>query len=113
MMSVKSQNCIFFLAKMNRFRKVDIDFRMIKLLPASDLSDWLICCCIANSISNPSDAEVTFIQCTRMQTSHVGIHWIARTEYSQMSTHMPGFQSIWRFFASFCIGRISQQQHKG
>ena len=24
---------------------------------------------------------------------HVGIHWKALTEYSQMSTHVPGFQS--------------------
>ena len=23
-----------------------------------------------------------------------------------MSTHMPGFQSFFRFFASFCIGQI-------
>ena len=44
---------------------------------------------------------------------HVGIHWIALTEYSQMSTHMPGFQSFLRFFASFCTGQISHQQYKG
>ena len=31
---------------------------------------------------------------------HVGIHWIALAEYSQMSTHVPGFQS---FFIFFCI----------
>ena len=37
---------------------------------------------------------------------HVGIHWIALAEYSQMSTHVPGFQSFFRFFASFCIGQI-------
>ena len=43
---------------------------------------------------------------------HVGIHWIALTEYSQMSTHLPGFQKSFRFFASFCIGQISHQQHK-
>ena len=28
---------------------------------------------------------------------HVGIHWIALAEYSQMSTHVPGFQSFFRF----------------
>ena len=28
-----------------------------------------------------------------------------------MSTHVPGFQSFFRFFASFCIGQIKQQQH--
>ena len=45
---------------------------------------------------------------------HVGIHWIALVEYSQMSTHIPGFQSLSRFFTSFCIGQISpQQQYKG
>ena len=31
---------------------------------------------------------------------HVGIHWIAFTECSQMSTHVPGFQY---FFQFFCI----------
>ena len=44
---------------------------------------------------------------------HTGIHWIALSEYSQMSTHLPGFQSLFSFFASFCIGQISHQQHKG
>ena len=29
---------------------------------------------------------------------HVGIHWIALKEYSQMSTLVPGFQSFFRFF---------------
>ena len=28
----------------------------------------------------------------------VGIHWIALTEYSQMSTHVPGFQSLFSLF---------------
>ena len=28
-----------------------------------------------------------------------------------MSTNVPGFQSFLRFFASFCIGQISHQQH--
>ena len=41
------------------------------------------------------------------KSCHVGIHWIVRAEYSQMSTHLPGFQSFFRFFASFCIGQIS------
>ena len=30
-----------------------------------------------------------------------------------MSTHMPGFQASFSLFASFCIGQISHQQHKG
>ena len=44
---------------------------------------------------------------------HVGILWIALAEYFQMSTHLPGFQSFFRVFASFCNGQISHQQHKG
>ena len=40
---------------------------------------------------------------------HVGIHWIALAEYSQMSTHMPGF-----FESSFVfLHQISHQQHEG
>ena len=45
---------------------------------------------------------------------HGGIHWIGIAEYSQMSTQVPGFHSFFRgFFASFCIGQITLQQHKG
>ena len=44
---------------------------------------------------------------------HVGIHWIALLEYSQMSTHIPGFQSFACSGAPFCFGQISHQQHKG
>ena len=29
-----------------------------------------------------------------------------------MSTHLPGFQSFFSFFSSFCIGKISNKQHK-
>ena len=43
---------------------------------------------------------------------HVDIHWIALAEFSQMSTNMLGFQSFFSFFASFCFGHISHQQHK-
>ena len=42
---------------------------------------------------------------------HVGIHWIALAEYTQMSTHMPGFQPFSRLIASFCIDQMSNQQH--
>ena len=34
-------------------------------------------------------------------------------ENSQMSTHMPEFQSFSSIFAWFCTGKISHQQHKG
>ena len=45
--------------------------------------------------------------------SHVGIHWKALSEYSQMRTHLPRFQSFFSFFASFCICQIGRQQHEG
>ena len=32
---------------------------------------------------------------------HVSIHWIALVENFWMSTHLPGFQSFLRFFATF------------
>ena len=37
----------------------------------------------------------------------VGINWIALAECSQMSTHMPGFQSFFRFFASFVLVKLA------
>ena len=37
---------------------------------------------------------------------HVGIFLIALAEYSQMSTHVPGFQLFFRFFALFYIDQI-------
>ena len=43
---------------------------------------------------------------------HVDIHWIAFVEYSRMSTHVPGFQSFLRLFASFCTSQISHQKHR-
>ena len=59
--------------------------------------------------------RLTFVQRTRMQRflesskpCHVGIHWIALAEYSQTSTHVPGFQLFFRFYASFCIGHFVQ-----
>ena len=47
------------------------------------------------------------------KTCYVGIHLKALTEYFQMSTNLPGFQSFSRYFAYFCIGQISHQQNKG
>ena len=63
---------------------------------------------------NPSNAEATFSQSTRMQRfflndpkpCHVGIHMKALAEYYRMSTHVTGFQSFFRFFAYFCEGQI-------
>ena len=52
---------------------------------------------------NPSDAEATFVHRHRyfwktFKPCHVGIHRIALAEYSQMRTHLPGFQSFVSFF---------------
>ena len=74
--------------------------------------------CIYHDYLNPSNAETTFVQSTRTQDSWktietLGIHLKALAEYSQMSTHLPGFQYFFVFFASFCIGQISYQQDKG
>ena len=40
---------------------------------------------------------------------NVGIFWMALAEYSQMSTHVPGFPSFFRLFASFCVGKMNHQ----
>ena len=63
---------------------------------------------------NPSDAEATFDQSARVQTIKPCTHWIALAEYSQMSTHVPGFQLFFQdFFATFCVCQISHQHYKG
>ena len=41
---------------------------------------------------------------------HVGIHWIALSNFSQMSTHVPGFQL---FFQVFCIILYWPNYHEG
>ena len=77
-------------------------------------------------VFNPSNAEAIFAKAqgrkdfekpSTCKLFHVGIHWIAHTEYSQMSTHVqahvPGFQSFVRIIVSFTIGQTSHQHHKG
>ena len=44
-----------------------------------------------------------------LKPCHVGIHWKALAEYSQMNTHMPGFQFFFMIFASFSIGKINHR----
>ena len=70
---------------------------------------------VMNSIHfNPSNAEATFVKTQgckdfwkTFKSCHFGIHWIAIIEYSQMSTNEPGFQSFYRFFVSFCNGKLA------
>ena len=37
---------------------------------------------------------------------HVGIHWKTLAKYSQMSTHVPGFQSFFRFH-NFVLAKLA------
>ena len=64
---------------------------------------------------NPSNAWATFTKSTRMQRllknnskpSFVGIHWIALAEHSQMTTHVPGFQSYFKFLHHFVLAKLA------
>ena len=68
----------------------------------------------AYSLLNPSNAEAILSSkaqgnrnlCKPSKPCHVGIHWIALAEYSQMSTHLPGFQSIFRFLHHFVLAKL-------
>ena len=69
-------------------------------------------CCVGSTPFNlnPSNAEATFVRSTLTQNSwkpskpcHVGIHWKALAEQSQMSTHLPGLRSFFRYFASVFV----------
>ena len=45
------------------------------------------------------------------KSCHVGIQWKDLAEYSQMSTHVPGFLSLYRFLQHFVLILIRHQQH--
>ena len=64
---------------------------------------------------NPSNAEATFVQSTRMQrflkkpeSCRVGIHWTLSHEYPFARVSV-----IFHVLASLDIGQISHQQYKG
>ena len=42
-----------------------------------------------------------------IQPSHVGIHRKALVEHYQMSTHLPGFQSFFRFLHHFVLAKLA------
>ena len=50
---------------------------------------------------------------TKIFENHLKPVVLVLAEYSQLSTDVPRFQLFFRFFAPFCIGQISHQQHKG
>ena len=69
---------------------------------------------ILRAIANHSNAKATFIQSTRMQRflktfkpCHIGIHWIALTEYFMMSTYVPEFQSFYMFLLHFVLAKLA------
>ena len=80
---------------------------------------------LGKGVFNPSAADVTcrYLSLSNAQkskklwkslkTCHVGIHWKALTEYFQMSTHLPWFQSFHSFLSSILVDQISHQQQKG
>ena len=43
----------------------------------------------------------------RSKACHVGIHWIALAENSQMSIHMPGFQLSFRLLHDFVLAKLA------
>ena len=43
---------------------------------------------------------------------HVGILWIALTEYPQMSTHVPGFQSFSVFLHHFVLAKLTTSSRR-
>ena len=43
---------------------------------------------------------------------HVGSPWIAIVEYSQMSTHVTGFQSHFSFFDQFVTAKLATSSIK-
>ena len=63
---------------------------------------------------NQSAANVTFTQCKKKAEQYenhlnpVMLVFIGKlADYHYMSTHLPGLQSSFSFFVSFCIGKIS------
>ena len=60
------------------------------------------------ALVNLSNAEATFgFFFKPSKPCHIGIRWIALDEYSQMSTHMPGFQSFFRFLYHFVSAKLA------
>ena len=63
---------------------------------------------------NPSNAEAILFSKVQGHESlwksskpcDVGIHWKALAEYSQMSTHLPGFRSFFRFLHLFVLTKL-------
>ena len=54
-----------------------------------------------------SDAQERKYFWKQSKPCHVGTHWTALTDDSQMSTHIPWFQWFFRIFALFFIGQTA------
>ena len=46
------------------------------------------------------------------KSCHAGIHWVALTEYSQMSTHLPGSQSFSGVLHHFVLAKLATSSIK-
>ena len=72
-----------------------------------------------NEILNPSNAEANCIQklkdSKKLKPFQTLSCWysLALADYSQISTHVQGFQSVSALFASFCIVSIATSSIKG
>ena len=53
-----------------------------------------------------------FVKTIVSKPYHVGTHLKALADYSQMNTHLPGFQSFFNLFALFCIGKFATSSER-
>ena len=103
---------VFYLLRANMYSSAKRDISYISYLSKPLIGGRLLTVLQYKPVSrsrmhadiNPSNAsEATFDRSTRLfwklsKPCHIGIHWIALAEFSQMSTHVPGFQSFSGFF---------------
>ena len=99
-------------------REVFLTFHPNQINSLQELSCWTLlyleCAHGPTSLTHPilsSKAQGCKYIWKPSKPCHVGIHWIDLAKYSQMSTHMPGFQWFLRIFVLFCISQMCHQQH--
>ena len=89
-----------------KFNKIEVDIIKIKLFGILFTGSNFL-----TAFFNPSNSA--FLQGRKdfgklSKPCHVGIHLIALAKYSQMSSHVPRFQSCLRFFASFLLAKVAK-----
>ena len=83
------------------FLNSEVIVKSIRIPDDKKIQEWH-----SSITSNPSKAKKSIDFLKQSKPCHVGIHQIALAKYSQMNTHLPGFQSFFRYFALFCITKI-------